>query len=230
MNKEAENEEYNISSRPRIHFAFGGMIDYKINESWFITAEPVFTFATVKIVSTSTFDNVDDKGNGDFVRINSDAKFRTPYFSLPLTAKYRFNLRRELYVMGGFVINLNLKPTLVSQEKFSTVNYNEGVSQYFYTEKISSEVKISEFNVFNLGLVAGFGKMFNKYGRNVFMDVRYNLPLTRTGISSSQNDDVLYLNSIFTKEGQDYSGKEFKDFRTGLFSLNIAVMLYKDYR
>lgn len=230
LNDESTYEVYNISSRMRTHFAFGGMIDYKINESWFVVAEPVFTFASVKLVSTYTYDDVDEQGNGEFIRINSDAKFRTPYFSLPLTARYRFSPRRELYALGGFVFNINLKPTLVSKEKASTVSYDEGVSEFFYSEKTTSEVKISDFNVFNMGLVAGFGKMLNKYGRNIFIDVRYNLPLTRTGISSAQSDEALLLNSVFTKEGQEYSGKNFKDFRTGLLSLNIGVMLYKDYR
>jgi len=221
-----EGAEYSAANRMRAHIGLGGFADYKINDEWYIVLEPVFTFASANLVSSFTADHVDENGHGTVYTISSEAKFRTNYLSVPLTARYRFNARRELYLTGGFVFNINFKPTLFSEEKITTVEYKEGIGDDYSLDKQTKELKIDDYNIFNLNLVIGAGKMFNRFGRNVFVDIRYSHPLTKSPLRTTSTNDHLLLNSAYTGQGE----KMFNDFKTGLFSLNIAVALYKNYR
>lgn len=221
-----EGAEYSAANRIRAHIGLGGFADYKINDEWHIVIEPVFTIASVHLVSSFTADNVDDNGNGMVYKINSEARFRTNYISIPLTARYRFNARRELYLTGGFVFNFNFKPTLFSDEKITTVEYKESIGDNYSFDRQTTELKMNDYNMFNLNLIIGAGKMFNRFGRNVFVDIRYSHPLTKSALRTTSTNDHLLLNNAYTGHGE----KMFNDFKTGLFSLNIAVALHKNYR
>lgn len=217
---------FSQSYRPRAHVAFGVFADYKINEQWYTIIEPVFTLASAHLVSSFTADNVDENGNGSLYQVTSDARFITNYISVPLSARYRFNARRELYVTGGLVFNARFKPTMISNEQSSMVHYKDGVGGSYMFDKNSERLKMDIYNVFSLNLMIGAGKMFNRYGRNVFVDIRYSHPLTKSALRATSDGDHLLLNSVYTR-GSD---KVFTDFKTGLFSFNISVALYKNYR
>lgn len=218
--------EFSAANRMRAHVGLGGFVDYKITDEWYIVIEPVFTLASANLVSSFTADHVDEHGYGMVHKISSEARFRTNYLSVPLTARYRFNARRELYLTGGFVFNFNFRPTLFSEEKTSVVEYKEGIGDNYTYGKQTMELKMNDYNIFNLNLVIGAGKMFNRFGRNVFVDIRYSHPLTKSPLRTTGINEHLLLNNVYT--GQ--SAKTFNDFKTGLFSLNIAVTLYKNYR
>lgn len=227
---------YNVSSRLRSHFSLGGFLEYKLSNNVFASAEPVLTLSSNKIFITSVHDNVDDNGNGTVVRTYSDARIKAPYISLPLSAKFRFNHRRELFVFGGPVLNFHFTPRLISKEEVVITNYIDGTSTNYPETEVDNRFKLKSYRFLNLNFMVGIGKVFNPYGRNVVVDIRYSIPLTKsTAHKEGEAPEAIINNHVYTNEGINaintvYPQYPLSDYKMGVISLSIAYTIYKNYR
>lgn len=223
--------DYKVSSPLRIHFAFGGFIEYKINEKFFVQVEPLFTLSSNKIFINSSINNLDQQQSGTFTRVRSDAKIRSSYFALPLIGKFRFNHRKDLFALGGLSLNFHFTPKLISHEERVTVSYDAGVSTQYPKEDYDNTLKVKSYRVFNMNALVGVGKVFNPRGHNVIIDIRYSLPLTKSSLFVEGDiPNTLINNSIFTQNGKAISSYSLKDFRMGVLSASIAYTIYKNYK
>lgn len=231
---QTSNINYNASFRLRSHFGLGGFFEYKLSENLFVAAEPVVVLTSDKILINYLENGVVNGQNGSLYRVSSEARIKRTYISLPLIAKFRFNHRKELFVFGGGAVNFNFTPHLKSTEKQSTIVYSDGISSNYSNSTRQETLKLNSYSKLSVNAVIGIGKVFNPFGRNIIVDLRFNYPLTRSSLyAKGVQNYSLAGNALFTQAGVSAASKEgfaLNDFKTGTICLSVCYTLYKNYR
>jgi hypothetical protein len=231
-----EKATFNATARVGNHLTFGGFADYKYNEEFFFMVEPTFTYSFNRIILNSRIEDLDEKGTGTVTNISSEAKIRAAYFSLPLSVKYRFNQRKDFFALGGFAFNFHFTPTLKSNEQIVTLRYLSNEAFETTRDEIETKVKLRGYRLLNVNAFIGVGKVLNPYGRNIIVDVRYSVPLSKSPLYvEGGSSDKMIQNNVFTEEGKNqinstYPQYPLRDFRMGVLQFSVSVALYKNYR
>jgi hypothetical protein len=136
-----------------------------------------------------------------------------------------------------FAVNLMSKPLLTSHEKYDhsywTNVAGEDIIDSTKSYSVDTKGKLNSFKQVRYNFVLGAGKMFrlNGRGRNLYVDIRYSLPLTKSSMYSTGNNfDNALNNRIF-----GYSGKsdaetlvpqhQLNNFKLSLITLSLSYTL-----
>ncbi|MFN3402543.1 MAG: outer membrane beta-barrel protein [Cytophagaceae bacterium] len=234
----SEKEDYpdltkiNASSRLRTGFGFGGFAEYKYSENLYFTVEPTINFFGGKILINRIYENIDSTGTGTIVRSSSDMTIKTTFISTPILVKYMISPIRKYYVIGGFAVNVNFKPRLISKEQTVIAYHKNHVLDESHVETFNMDMKASKYRPLTFNLIIGAGKNFGRYGRDFNVDIRYYLPLSKSELytSNSRFTENSFNNYVFTKEGKEYvnaEGYKLNDFRMGMLMVSIGYSIFK---
>lgn len=226
---------WNFYSESKFRFTggIGGYAEYKASYNLFLGAELNFQYVGTKYYINKFFDDFDSLGTGKKQRITSDLYIRYPSINIPLYVRYQFTEVKKYYAIGGLSLNINFNPKIIDKETVVTDRYVGWGLENNDLEKHTYKAKADNFKNFGAQVFVGLGRNFGRYGRDVMVDVRYYLPLTKTQINTT--DQAFFDNSgngsVFTKTGVEHinvtTGKNINDFRASYFTLNLAISLYK---
>jgi hypothetical protein len=230
-------DEWNAHSRLRVNFGLGGFFEYYVKGNFAVLAEPTYNFSNTRIYISKVQTGSIKPGGRDELRISSEANIHISYFNLPVLAKYILSSSSRFYVIGGVAINFMSKPKLTSTElaahSYWTAVGNEDIIDSTPTTRVLSKGKLDQFTHTRFNLVFGAGKMFrlNGRGRNLYIDIRYSLPLSKsTMYSSGNNFDNSLNNNVFGSVGKsnaETSVPQYKlnDFKMSVITLSLSYTL-----
>jgi hypothetical protein len=228
--------KWSSHSRERVNFGFGAFGEYYLSGKVAVLTEPTFNLSNTKILINKVRSNSLGAGKRDELRISSEASVHISYFNLPVLAKYVLNQSSRFYVVGGLALNFMFKPKLTSTEtsvhSYWTNVGGEDVIDSAIKTPVNAKARLNNFNPVRFNLVLGAGKMFrlNGRGRNLYIDIRYSLPLTRTHMYTSGTAfDNSLNNSVFGYSGKTAmeasTGYRLNDFRLSVVTLSLSYTL-----
>lgn len=232
MNEQDPQMQYSNRSVNGLQVGLGGYAEYiKSSKLTFLT-ELTFNYQNTPYFITSDYDLRDANGTGDRTQVESNAKIKGYYISVPLLTKYVLLERQRIYGIGGFSFNLMFQPKIISRETSTFTQYtvNEIVNSPNVVST-SSSAKLDGAGMFNTQFVIGAGKTFRFAGKSLDIELRYQLPLLRTSLVTSDQNfyDNTYNNQYFTKQGtadlSTQTGVNVNDFRNGMVMFSIRYQL-----
>lgn len=228
--------QYNYHTAPRLGFGFGGYVEHYFTGNISGLFEPTINFADCRSYLNSTKNNLDNTQSGTINTIHSQVDIHLAYFNLPILFKYVFDHRNKFYAVAGPSVNLFFTPHILSKETNDTSTYSNGT---LVTSAISSEnnrAKLNSFSKVNLNFILGVGKTFhlNGRGRDMNVELRYNLPITHTTAytNSASFAENTYNNSVYSSAGKaavEAQVPQYKldNFRYSSFSISIGFTLFE---
>lgn len=164
--------------------------------------------------------------------ITSEAQLKFTYFNFPLLAKYSFE---KIYALGGLSFNFIGKHEITSNETKKTETFSGNI---LTDTKIETRAVTAELNVFKTSradFVLGIGTFFDVADRKLSLDLRYNLPLTKsemytTGIA--YNDNTFKNNEHFDVWGKidaelDAPQYPITDFKMSTIIISVSYTLFE---
>jgi hypothetical protein len=236
-NLDPQIDTWNSHSRLRANFGFGGFGEYYFSGKIAVLVEPTFNFSNTKILIHKVTSNSISAGKRDELRISSEASIHISYVNLPVLAKFVLNQTSRFYVVGGVAVNLMFKPKLTSKEtsvhSYWTNNGVEDIIDSTIKVPVNAKATLNHFNPVRFNLVLGAGKMFrlNGRGRNLYIDIRYSLPLTKSQMyTNGSNLDSSLNNRVFSYSGKadaeaSVPGRRLNDFRLSVVTLSLSYTL-----
>ncbi|MFN6945918.1 MAG: outer membrane beta-barrel protein, partial [Cytophagaceae bacterium] len=220
--------ESGSSSGVGSNLAVGLFYEKTISDVFAIYTDPSVCFSRSNIYITKVerhmYEN-EDYQFGYNHRISSKASFRFGYLSIPLLAKYTFAYNQGYYVLGGFAANFVFKGRLFSDEEVVMASYAYSEVDHTEADRVKNNAKIDHFSPIRFDFIIGVGRLVRFLRRDMFMELRYNLPFTRTNLYTSDSDffENTFNNNIFSKDGQEISnlGRPIRNFN--LSSVNFSI-------
>ena len=232
--KDADIVAWDVKNKPGFHFGIGGFVEYTVNNNFSVVGELTYNFLNSKINIDSEENDVDGDGNGDIKTIESEAKIKLSYLQLPVLAKYTFSDDMGLYGVGGFGLNFVSTPEIVSSETKTKEVYVNGVLIRTDIEPRSVSADLDNFKGTRLSFIVGGGITLDAGGKDLLIDIRYNLPLTKSEMYTTNwvYHDIAYDNNeVFSMWGKNDAELEapqhrLNNFKMGTITVSIAYVLY----
>ncbi|WMJ73551.1 outer membrane beta-barrel protein [Cytophagaceae bacterium ABcell3] len=187
------------------HYSIGIFGEHIFSPSFSLLSDPSVNFTRSKIFLTTVSENfyeADGALHGSSRRISSSGSFRFGYVSVPILAKYAFPHNRRTYALGGFAANFVFRGRFQSHEKNMFSVYEYDAINNTYIEEKSAEAQVTDFNPVRFDFILGIGSATRLLRRDMFIELRYNLPLTRTPLVVGDIAESTYNNFIFTESGR----------------------------
>lgn len=228
--------QYNYHTTLRLGFGFGGYVEHYFTNSISGLFEPTINFADCRSFLNSSQSNLDSTRSGTINTIHSQADVHLVYFNLPVLFKYVFDHRNKFYAVAGPSVNLFFTPHILSKETNVTSSYGGGILDTSAISSANNKAKLNSFNKINLNLVLGVGKTFhlNGRGRDMNVEIRYNLPITHTSAftNSAGFATNTFNNSVYSGPGKaaiEMQVPQYKldNFRYSSFTISIGFNLYE---
>jgi len=226
---------WEAKSRLGFNFGIGGFIEYAINDQFAVIGELTFNSLNTKTKIDYLEDNLDNNGDGVIETIESEAKIKLSYLQLPVLAKYYFASEKGFYAIGGFGFDFVGTPKIESSEtKLKKTYINDNLDRTKPDAKFVS-ADLNEFNSPRISFILGTGMGLDVGGRNLLIDIRYNHPLTKSEMFTS--DDLIYeRNTYKNNEVFDFLGKwdaeldapqhPLNDFKMGTIVISVSLALF----
>lgn len=230
--KDSDILTWDVSNRPGLFAGLGGFIQYDLNENIAFVAE--LTFNNLRSNTKIEFHENDlEAGSGDITTIESEAKINVSFFSLPILGKYSFS-ETGPYIIGGFRLNIGGTPKISSEETREREIYSNGMLMDRSIESRSISADLNSFGSTRLDFVLGGGTSMELNGKKLYLDLRYNHPLSRTDMYTTNPvfDDIAFKNNeVFTLWGKtdaelEVPTKRLDDFRMGFIELSASYTLF----
>ncbi len=228
-------KKWDVNSKFGIAFGFGGFAEYIFNDKISVKGELSMNFLNHKYYIDYSEVDLDVQGDGDKITIDSEAKIKISYFSFPILAKYKFIDGKGIYGVGGLNFNFISSAKIESEELRTKETYELGV---LVDTDIDPEAVTSEINNFNsprLNFIIGGGTEFEIKDYNFNVEVRYNLPLTKSEMYT--NDGVYDNNTFKNNEVFGFWGKidadndapqyRLNDYKMGFIEISFSYALFK---
>jgi len=227
---------WEAKSKLGVVFGLGGFADYVINEQFSIKGELTLNFLSNKFKIDYFEDDVDPTdGNGDKTTIESQAKVKFSYFSLPVLAKYNLPIGENIYALGGFSFNFITSAKIESEETRTREDY---VNWVLVNTDVEPQLVNAELNIFKsprVNFVIGAGTQLQIGDNNLQVDLRYSLPLTKSelyttdvvyDVNTYKNNEVFH---ILGKRDAEFDAPQFRldDFKMGSIELSLAYTLFQ---
>jgi hypothetical protein len=213
------------------NWGVGVFYEYTFGEKISGIVEPAISFSRSNIFIT-TDRSFYENNQGFNHRISSQAEFRMAYINMPFLAKYTLHATKGFYAVGGLGMNIFVKSRINSYEEYIQTPYSDGVVGESNVEKIENTAKLTKFSPVRFDFILGVGKSARLLKRDIDFDIRYNLPLSRTPLYTS--DPAFTENSlnnyVFSQEGkemtEDFSYRNIRNFNLSTFTFTIRYSLY----
>lgn len=228
-------KSWDVKNTLGLYFGLGGFLQYNINDNFALVTELTYNGLSSKIKINYEDNNVDGSGNGDITRIESEARIKVSFFSVPLLAKYSFSGTTGPYVLAGLRLNFLGTPEISSEETRVREQYFSGSLVQTSTEMRTVGADVNVFKSTRLNFVLGGGTTIDLKGKNLSLDLRYNLPLTKSEMytTSVNYDDMAFKNNeVFSVWGKtdaelDAPGFRLNDFKMGFLELSVSYALFQ---
>jgi hypothetical protein len=232
-----EVDKWNANSRLRFNFGFGGFYEFYFSGKFAAVTEPTINFSNTKTYIHFVQVGSSAPNKRDELRITSEGNIHLTYFNIPILAKYVLSESSRFYVLGGLAVNLMFKPKLRSTEKVDHSYWTKVGSEDLIDSTVKEEIvtsgKLNVFNTVSFNAVLGVGKMFrlNGRGRNLYIDIRYSLPLSKSAMYTTNNNfDAAINNRVFGYSGKTEAEKaqpqyKLNDFRLSQVTLSLSYTL-----
>lgn len=215
-----------------VFYGFGGFIEFKLNENFSLVSEITFNHLNSRIDINYRRSDVNNNGNGEVIKIESIAKIRTSFLSVPFMFRYNFS---GSYILGGVRVNIMGNAKIISEEVKTRLPYSSGTQLESVTEERLIKGSLDKKKLFGLNLILGMGKILQVNDKSLMIDIRYNLPLTRTELYSTNSALSQYSfenDRVFCQQGKSDAEKvapayKLKDFKMGLMEISIAYLLFQ---
>ena len=226
--------EWSVKERWGYGFGLGGFAAYNINANFSCLAEPTIDFLSCGIDFTRVENKLDSKGDGDINTDITTSDISITYFSLPLLARYTFG-ENKFFAEAGLGFYVAGAPDIKSTASSEKDSYKKGVldktnldPQYMQTTKL---------NVFDnpkVNFILGVGATMDAGGKPLSIDLRYNLPLTKSEMfttDSGYNDGRFKKNDLLGYDGKTDAEKDapylLNDFKMSVVTLSVTYALFK---
>ncbi|HEY8402602.1 MAG TPA: outer membrane beta-barrel protein [Cytophagaceae bacterium] len=233
-NKDPKVTNYNVSSRHRFSFGFGGFAEYAVNDKISVLGEPTLNFFRSNIHLNYHYMDLDSLGNGNSVRIASENTVKLTHFNLTISGRYTMGLLRKYFVLGGPSITITSRPKINTKETLYLSDYIMDLVETTEETGYSGKATLDNFKKFKIGFMLGAGKRFDVFRRDMFVDIRYTYFFNKSPLytSNAEFDDAVLLGGVFSETGKrsvekENSDKKIQDFRMGLFTFSVRYTLYK---
>jgi len=227
---------WEANSKSGFNFGIGGFAEYSVNDNASLIGELTYNFSN----STISIDHIDDDvdyngdGDGDIKTIESEATIKLSYVQLPLLAKYYFKGEAGPYAIGGFGFNFVGTPKIESSETKTKKTYDNFNLDKTTVDFRTVSADLNEFNSTRLSFIFGAGTVFELDGRNLFVDIRFNLPLNKSVMYTTDGvyHDIAYKNNeVFSGWGKVEAEAEapafrLEDFKMSMITVSIGYSLF----
>jgi Outer membrane protein beta-barrel domain len=225
--------QWDAKSKTGFNFGLGGFIQYSFNDNIALWGE--LTYNSFSSGYNLTYaDNTITKNNKTD-NISSTAKINTSFFSIPILFKYSFKGKTGPYALAGLRINFISKPKITSNETETTNDYSTGKDKVTVTNfSTSSTLDVSSSSSSNL--VIGGGYALEAGSKSLFIDVRYNYPISKSSMYTSNgsygsSSNTTLNNALFGIAGVANANSiapqyPLNDFKMGFLELSIAYTLF----
>ena len=225
--------DWSVDQKWGFNFGFGGFLAYNFSDHFSILTEPTINFLQCAIDISREENNVDANGDGDVKTETTESDINLTYFSLPILVRYEFP--SKFYVLAGLGINFTGSPGITSYAYSQKVDYkNGGVDKTTIDPKTNYETSLNVFDSPRFDFVIGIGKTFEVGGKDLNIDLRYNLPLTKSEMFTTDpyyNDGQFKHNDLLGLDGKTDAEKSapylLNDYKMSVLSLSVAYTLFK---
>lgn len=233
--KDTDIKVWDVNNKPGILLGLGAVVQYSLSDNLAIMTELTFNSLTSKIKIDYEENSVDGGGSGDITKIESKAKIQTSFVSIPLLVKYSLNGEEGPYFLGGLRINFTGTPKVTSEETKTKETYAGGALVKSEMEPRTVSAELDAFKSSNLNLVLGGGVSLLLNNKPLWIDLRYNLPISKSPMYTSslayentatKNNEVF---SVWGKTDAEIDVPSFKldDFKMGFLEISAAYILFK---
>lgn len=226
--------QWDIKQKFGFTFGIGASFQYNINDKLSVFGEPTISFLKQKITIDYFENDIDGGGSGDRKTIVSEAKIKTSWFALPLLVQYGLG-DNAFRISGGFEFLFVGEPKIESNEIKITETFSGGNLVDSKTEAAQISSVINEFNSPRTNFLIGIGTTFNVDDRNLYIDLRYHLPLSKSPLFTT--DPVYHILAFKNNEVFDLWGKtdaeldapQFRldDYKLGTIDIVFRYVLFK---
>ena len=223
--------EWDASSKLGVNGGLGVFVDFAFNEKMSIWAE--MTYNWFNSGYKLTYQKNDDLKNEKIENITSSAKISTGMLSIPILFKYSFKGQSGPYALVGFRTNFLSQPQITSTEVKTTMDYPKNQLK---VENYAAISTIDQFNTTNFNFMIGGGYSLDFKGKDLYIDLRYNLPISKSYFYTTNgyynSDDGSTKNNLFGWENATEANVfapqyQLNDFRMGFLEVSLAYTLFK---
>jgi hypothetical protein len=224
--------QWTAKSKTGFNFGFGGFIQYSINENIWLSGELTYNFFSSDYNLTYADDTRSKNNKTD--NISSTAKINASFLGIPFLLKYSFKGTTGPYALAGLRINFVSKPKITSNETETINDYSTGKDKVT-VNNFSASARLDAYSFSSSNIVFGGGYAFDIINKPLFIEVRYNYPIsssnmyTTDGAYSSSANTTLN-NALFGYAGVATANSiarqdPINDFKMGFLELSIAYAL-----
>lgn len=226
--------EWDVKVRWGIGFGLGGFVAYNFSNNLSVLAEPTIDFLKCGIDFNREENKLDGNGNGDIKFESTTSDITVTYFNLPLLARYTFTESR-FFLQAGIGINFTGSPTITSTSAVQKDNYSSGaLNKTTIDAPYTLETRLNVFSSPRFNFIFGAGKSFDINGKDLSIDLRYNLPITESQMfttNANYNEDIFNHNDMFGFGGRVNAENKapflLNDFKMSVITLSISYTLFK---
>ncbi len=226
---------WSVNNKYGFAYGLGVFIQYNFNDNFSILAEPTYGALKHSITIDYQDNKLDNNGDGDITTISSESTIKLSYFSLPILAKYSFKGQTGLYVIAGLDLFFTGSPTIQSSETETKVHYKSNAVDKTDISYRAASATLDIFQSPRTSFVLGVGVAIDLGGKNLNIDARYHLPLTKSTMYTTDANYHAYTfksNAYFDLWGKieaesDAPQFQLNDFKMGLIEISIGYTLFK---
>lgn len=226
---------WDIKQKFGFTFGIGACFQYNINDNLSVLGEPTFNSLSQKTTIDYFKNGLDGNGDGDQKTITSSAKIKTSWGSFPLIVQYGFGENNALRVSGGLEFLFIGTPKIESNETKTTETYASNILIDTKTEIERVNSTLDVFKSPRTNFIIGLGTTFNISDKNLYLDLRYHLPLTKSTMyttDANYEDKVFKNNDVFDIWGKadaelDVPQFRLDDYKLGTIDIVVRYVLFK---
>lgn len=223
---------WTVDQRWKFGFGIGGFVAYRFSDRFTFLAEPTVNIFKCGIDITREENNIDSNGDGDIKFETTESEIDHTYLYLPFLARFEF--ASKFYLLGGLGIHFAGSPDIASTATSQKDDYKNGIlDKTTIDPKGYLETDLNVFDSPRYDFVLGLGKAFDMNGKELYIDVRYNLPLSKSEMFTTDpryNDGLFKHNDLLSLKGKtDAEGNApflLNDFKMSMVSLTIGIALF----
>lgn len=221
-------------AKPGPGIGIGAFATFRISKGFHLLGELTFSDEMSKYDFTYQNSTLNPNGNNRIIDVNSEFKLNTYSFQLPMLVKYELKGENGVYFIGGVRLSLIASAKMMSDETRTTDHYNNYVLAERSVENSSMTTTLDGYGTARWAAVGGVGYALALAGHPLLLDLRINLPLSRSGYYTT---DVFYQENafengrLFGAAGKTASETQtpqypFNDFRDISFGLSASYALF----
>ncbi len=226
---------WDVKQKIGFMFGIGACFQYNINDRLSAFVEPSFYSLNQKTKIDYIKNSLDGNGSGEKRTIISSAKIKMSWMNLPFMIQYGFGENNAFRISGGMEFLFLRLPEIESDETKITETYiNFGlVDNRIEIAKVSGI--LNEFKSPRTSFVLGLGTIFKISDKNLYLDLRYRLPLTKSTMytTDANYDDKSFKNNevfdIWGKADAELDAPQFPldDYRLNTVEIVLRYVLFQ---